>query len=169
MPLVPMTAGQRLTATALNRALDIGRSAQQVGDQTVNNSVTLVDSNGLILSVEANAVYTVVCNIYYVSPTAADFKINFVYPTGASFRSTSWYLPVAESVANGSTTRDAADDIGAFGVGGIGTGMMTLRPTGRLTVGTTAGNFQAQFAQNTATVGNTSLKAGSWLYMTRVA
>lgn len=169
MPLVPMTSGQKLTAAVLNNALDVGRVAYQAVDQTVNNSTALVSSTGLVMSVETNAIYTALGNICYISPTAADFKINFIYPSGASFRVSSWYLPTGETAANGSVTRDGVDDPAAFGVGGIGTGMMVLRPIGRLTVGTTSGNFQVQFAQNTATVGNTILRTGSWIQMIRVA
>jgi hypothetical protein len=53
-----------------------------------------------------------------------------------------------------------------FGVGNVLTG---VRVYGRLVMSSTAGNFQLQWAQNASDATGTTLKAGSYMTMTRVA
>lgn len=169
MPLVPFSAGQKLTATQLNAAFDIRRRKYQAADQTVNNTTTLVSSTDLTLSVAANSVYTLDAFVIYVSGTTPDIKFNYSYPSGASLRFSAYYIATTDTTGNAAMIRDVVDDFGAFGAGGIGTGMMSMIPQGRLTVGATAGNFVVQFAQFTANVSNTLLKAGSWIELVKVA
>jgi len=51
----------------------------------------------------------------------------------------------------------------------VGTGLTGVRVYGRLVMSSTAGNFQMQWAQNASDASGTTLKAGSFMTMTRVA
>ena len=52
---------------------------------------------------------------------------------------------------------------------GVGTGLTGVRIYGRLVMSSTAGNFQLQWAQNVSDASGTTLKAGSFMTMNRVA
>lgn len=168
-PLVPFTAGSKDTAAALNTAFNWDRYAYTPTDQTVNNTVTLVNSTNLVLSLAASASYIFDTLIMIDTNATADFQYNFALPSGAFIRQSFWASNNADTTTNAGIYHFAAD-LAASIIGGVATGTyMSGRPTGIIITGVTAGNCQFQFAQNTANASNTVLKGGSWLHLRRVA
>src|SRR5438445_343567 len=148
----PWAAGNQLTATDLNAAIDRVRCKRQTASQTVNNSITLVNSNDLIFAVKANTKYMMDSLIIYDSNITADFKIKFSVPSGTSVRVSPWCNNTGTDTITGALSHDAID-ADNFAAGGVGAGtMITMRPSARITVGSTAGNMVVQFAQNTANI-----------------
>jgi hypothetical protein len=100
-------------------------------------------------------------NLFYSSPAAADFKYRLVVPASVTlyraFRET-WApdatgLAFAQDTSNNGTTDITV--LHAANTDGF------IRGTGIIHNGSTAGDFQLQFAQNTSDAGNTILRAGS--------
>lgn len=144
----------------INAGLGTVLFARKTADQSVNNSTTLVNDTHLTVSMEANSTYVVEVVFSFVTLAAADLKTAFSIPSGA----TSHMMitgPDAQIgyVINGTTAdqwpvTDTTEHAGHYhGV----------------VVTTTAGTFRFQFAQLTAAVGNTTLKANSYIRATRVA
>lgn len=131
-------------------------------DQILSNSAALQNDTDLVLPTEANLTYRWELDISYGAGTVADFKWAFTFPSGSilTFVGPIWDASLAFLPAgSGSTASGAAIIHGGAGVG-------TFRGVilrGTLAVGSTAGDFQWQWAQNTATVENTVVKAGSVL------
>ncbi|MFJ8995611.1 hypothetical protein ACIRQH_35050 [Streptomyces sp. NPDC102279] len=162
-----------LSVTGIGQLQYIAKTA----DETVNSSATLQNDDHLVLPVVANAVYTFVLDLYMSEATdyVGDFKMSFTCPTGATFdmhgagaHTTDLASPATSS--NGEwiaklATSSAAATL-AFGVGSVLTG---VRIFGRLVMSSTAGSFQLQWAQNASDASGTTLKAGSFMQMTRVA
>lgn len=163
-------AGTRVTATLLNSMLP--QEAYLSADTSaVNNSTTLVDADGLAVTLESGGVYRGGIEIYFVSPTAADIKFAYTVPGGSTGR----HGGMAPST--GATTHNPTDTIrlnvsGAFGTafayGGVSTNHIPFRATFYIVAGDD-GDFQVQFAQNTATVGDTIILTGSHLWVKRMA
>ncbi|MGH3978080.1 MAG: hypothetical protein ACRDRZ_03600 [Pseudonocardiaceae bacterium] len=170
MPLVPFTAGQKLTAAELNAAFDIDRTVYQAADQTVTNSVTLVSSTSLTMPVEANATYAYDALVIYTAPTAQDFRYKWLLPTGSGIRNSPWNNTLTDTTLNAPVAHDAFD-VFESAAGGIGAGaMVTYRPGGVMIVGATSGSMTFQFAQWTAGAATSAvLKLGSWVRLARVA
>ncbi len=142
--------------------------ALQLSDQTRNNSVTLLSSTDLVLPVAANSNYIFESQLICDSNTTADIKYSFLIPAGASLRVSAWTGGALDTALQTGIYHDAFDGT-QFSSEGAGSGtMMTCRPGGRLAVAGTAGSLTVQFAQNTANVSNTLLKAGSWIRLSRV-
>lgn len=161
------TAGQRVTADALNAEFNRDRMVTQDADQTVNNSAVLVSSNYLILSVEANSSYVFSAFLIHTGPTTADFKYNLLLPSGALVRQGTW-TPVAAVSSTNTTIAIDALDASTYNSGDLGTGtMVTMRPTGLVVVSTTAGDAVVQFAQGSAVATDTVLKTGSWMNLVK--
>jgi hypothetical protein len=139
----------------------IPKIAVKTGSQTVNNSATFVNDSALFLAVDINTTYRCHLHLSYTSGTTPDFKYQFTKPTGATLSAWS-FLGYSTTVT--------------FAYGGTGEtqsigGNVTAIPLdawGILTTSTTAGTFQLQWAQNTATASDTIVQAGSFLELIRV-
>jgi hypothetical protein len=161
-----LSVGGDLAVTGIGSRQYIRKTA----DQTVNNSITLVNDLLLVASVAANAIYTFDLFLVYDSVTATpDLKMAFTSPTS----STLIWVPYALSAS--ATTR--TDTIDVKEVVGSGTTTNTgtvagssavICPRGVLRTAGTAGTLQFQFAQATATVENTVVRADSYLSLLRV-
>lgn len=167
-----LTLTGNLTVTGIGQTRYIAKTA----DETVTSSATLQNDDHLVLSVVANAVYTFALDLYTTEPTdyTGDFKLSFTCPTGATF-DMHGSGPHTTSFTGGTSSdgewigKLATTSAGAtlaFGVGNVLTG---IRIYGRLVMSSTAGNFQLQWAQNASDASGTTLKAGSYMTMTRVA
>lgn len=161
-----------LSVTGIGQTRYIAKTA----DETINSSTTLQNDDHLVLSVVANAVYLFTLDLYMTESTdyVGDFKMSFTCPTGATF---DMHGAGAHATSFTGGTSSDGEWIGklaatsaaatlAFGVGNVLTG---VRIYGRLVMSSTAGNFQLQWAQNTSDASGTTLKAGSYMAMTRVA
>lgn len=126
-------------------------------DQTVNNSIALVDSE-LAFTAAANATYQVFAQVYGISAAAADYRFKWSAPAGASGAQ---IVTEYAGVAYGAL----ADTI-----------IVPQQGTAQLTVaslilinGATAGTVTLQWAQGTADVSDSKILTGSNLVAIRVS
>jgi hypothetical protein len=174
MPLVPYTAGQKLTAALLNAGLDnVQRTSYLTSDSApVNNSTAFLTSS-LQLSVVANASYLFDTYLVFDTTTVADFKIRLTTPTGTVTLTSSWGGLTTISTTDSTIVHDAnilapTTTIWVYG-GWAGSGSLNSAiPHGAILVGANSGTLSVDYAQNTATAVNSVLKAGSWFRLTRV-
>jgi len=153
-----------------NKTLFVRKTA----DEIVNNSTSLQNDDHLVLAVAADSVYIVEAFLIYRANVSADFKLAFTWPASAtmSFGSiggdldagggdnNTVKLQARQRATSGSTTLTYAS---------IGTGSETsLRVTGLLITGATAGNLQLKWAQNTAHASDAILMEDSWLSLRKV-
>ena len=129
-------------------------------DETVNNSVTLQNDDEMLAALSASTRYWFVCVVSVDSSGIADFKVAFTVPTGATVH----YNTVYPNTASVLTFAQSNASAGTIALQGLGAGT----PSGNLivgyvNVGTTAGNLQLQWAQDTATAVNTTVLANSYL------
>lgn len=134
--------------------------------QTVNNTTTLVDVTQLAVYLAASESVFFEAVVRHNGDSTADIKIAFVAPTGATIRwdnDQSTYISVGDViiVSNAEIIEGATRAFGAA----AGTRTITIR--GWVVMSTTSGALQMQFAQNTATVANTNILAGSTLRVLR--
>ncbi|MFA7117122.1 MAG: hypothetical protein WC140_07850 [Bacteroidales bacterium] len=162
------TAGQNLTAAALNDQFNQIRTRRQQVTQTVNNSTTLVNSTYLTLSVKANTNYIFEALILYTADALADFKFNIALPTGSTLRMATWTNLTSGTALDSPIAHDAITTQ-PWPMGGVTGVTMSSRPTGAITIGGTAGNCTIQFAQNAAHASNCDLNSQSWMRLTEVA
>ncbi len=122
--------------------------------QDVNNSETLVNCTELAASLKANKVYTGMLQLRISSPTAADLDITFADISGATG---DVFVIGGGSQNSPSTTTSMGAELGVT----TSAGNEVILVYFWITVGSTPGTLQLQFAQTVATVGNTTIQAGS--------
>jgi len=127
--------------------------------QTVNNSTTLVNDSELVIAVEANSLYMVETALDYESSNVADFKATFSIPTGARMTANTGNAP-SPNIAIPSTIFGA-------GFGAVSTGFRVLSAV--LKTEANAGNLTLQWAQNLAEVSDTIVRAGSQMWVRKLA
>ena len=161
-----------LTVSGVGQVQYIAKTA----DETVNSSTTLQDDNHLVLPVAASAVYTFEIDLYTTESTdfVGDIKVSFTCPTGATFDMHGIGAHTTDLTTGTSANGEwigklATTSAGANLTFGVGTGLTGIRVHGRLVMSSTAGNFQLQWAQNASDASGTTVKAGSFMTMTRVA
>lgn len=158
----------RLRASILSALITELRplSAIKTSDEVVNNSSTLQNDDQLVVALTANAVYRLTVEAQYTAGTTADYKWAFTFPAGTTVsiaQPALWSTATAYTQAVGPLTSGTA-----VAAGGNGTGTKaTIFMVGIVTVGGTAGNLQYQWAQNAATVEDTTTYAGSYLELVR--
>lgn len=135
----------------------------------VNASTTLVNDSELLLTVESNAVYVVQGLIFYDASTTADYKCEFILPSG-TFK----YVGIAGG--SGATTSTTSPNIAQRSAGtpvtfgGVGAGTIIGSPiSGLLIVGVSGGTFRHQYAQVNSDASDLFRRAGSWLAARRIA
>jgi hypothetical protein len=167
-------AGGKLRGSVLSALITELRppTAVRVTDGSpVNNSTVLVADDVLTVSLEANLTYLITAWLVTTSANAADVKIGCTIPSGAAGL---W------SMVSGPTTETTAIpgsvDLGAASLAAthtrVGAGTSTAVGAliyGYITTSSTAGTFTITMAQATATVADTTMKAGSWLKFQRTA
>jgi len=129
----------------------------KASDETVNNSDTLQDDDDLVLPVDANSTYMFILAGSFVTNGTADFHIGWTGPASATM---AWNETLSSSAA--------ARAIGASPIVQGSTADETIFVLGWLKTVGTAGNLQLQWAQGTATVVDTKLRAGSSLIAIKV-
>jgi hypothetical protein len=130
-------------------------------DQTVTNSATLVTIPQLTLPVGKNERVLFRYNLFYTSTATGDLKFRVDVPaTPTLYRLFSEEQAADATAIVCSTITSEADETVLFATGTDG----FIRVTGVLANGTTAGQIQFQFAQNTATGSQSAvIRAGSFL------
>jgi len=121
-------------------------------DETISNSSVLQNDDALYFAIGANQSVSFSLQLYYISSAVADLKIKFTAPAGAAGLATF-------VTAGGYAAFDplAQYDYGASGVEEI------ISIAGFILNGATAGEVRLQWAQLSAEVSNTKVKAGSVL------
>jgi hypothetical protein len=143
--------------------------AEAGADTVVNNSAVLVDVTGLAVAVLAGARYEVECFLSYDAAAAADAKVGWVAPAGATFTWTPNCPGTGTAGAPFPLDAGQRDVATAAAMGGVAAGtIIDVVMRGRLVVAGTAGTFKLQFAQNTADPSNATVHAGSFLRLLRI-
>lgn len=137
--------------------------AFKMADQTVNNTVTLVNDTELSVPLPTDNIrYLYRCGVRYNSNTIADIKLAFALPAGAV--ATIYGPGIDLATASPTALSNFADVVtpGTFASGGTGSNV-AITLNGGIQVAGTTGNFTLQFAQNTLNASNTSVLAFSFL------
>lgn len=143
-------------------------------DQIVNNSNTLVNDSALLFPIEANEVWFVDAWLLILGSSAnADWLMAFTGPAGCT--ATVGFDGLGNDVNGGYVQRSTANSSnGGLALGGSvsfagGTVATWAHLIGRFVNSSTAGNVTFQWAQNTATAENNTVKAGSFLRLQRIS
>lgn len=170
LPFPEFQAGQVPDVDEFNERQVLHKSAN--ADQIVTNSTTLVDDDELFFAVKAGFIYTLDGAVYYDGPDAGDFKFTWSAPADSDMgwsvmgRSPAGTTPEGDWQAQpvlGSPTTTRT-------LGTAGTGQAnacTAKITGRLIV-VTDGTLTFRWAQFSATAGDLTRRARSYLNLTPV-
>lgn len=159
------TAGTGLAWTTLTSGATV-KSVRKSSDQTVTSSTTLVNDSQLKFAAAANETYIFQAWLYtYAADGTPDIKVTFTSPAGSTlFWSSSQVIFNAAAattltvVAPGGTTGDLFVD----------SNLRAIQLYGTVLNGSTAGDIQLQWAQNTSSANGTSVKAGSSIFGIKV-
>ncbi len=138
---------------------------RKTSDETVTSSTALQNDDELLLALEKNAIYTFEGNIVVEGATAADIKVAFTVPAGASVYYSVSGAAVAATAQPGTGNLGlgvSSDDPLSFGtVGAAVKSVLVVR--GIVVMSTTAGNLQFRWAQDTSNGTANTVLANSWL------
>jgi len=145
----------------------------KTADETVTGSAALQDDDHLACPLEASAVYLIELVFLFDSAnTTHDMKIGWTYPTGTTMLwapqargAENYWIPLGSAnFQTGLLTETTVLDMGTSGVAGTwGAWFM-----GIVSVSTTAGTLQFQWAQNTSDAGALIVKRNSFLRYRRL-
>ena len=125
--------------------------------EIVNNSTTLQNDDHFVFAVTANSRWVVELHLNMISSAVADFKFDFSVPSGG------YHGLTLDTSGTTFWNQAAASTITACA------GSQTLAVLrGTIVIGSTAGNVQFRWAQNTAEATNTTVYADSILVAWRV-
>lgn len=136
-------------------------------DESLASNTTLQNDDELFVTVAANTTYKVEAVLIYSGATTGDMKVAFTWPTSATMP---WgLLGYTTALAFQAVAFSAPSSGTPFSVGCNGAGNdLVLYLSGTLTVGSTAGTLQIQWAQAASDATATIVRAGSWLSLTPV-
>ena len=163
-----IVAGSRITAALLQSVAPL--AVIKGADETVTNSTALQNDNELFVTCAANATYVFDCYLDFegAAVTTGDIQWQWSTPSGATLR----YQPIYAVVGSGLAISAGTTVTGATTVSAGTNGSGSLRGAsmnGTLVMGSTAGNLQLKWAQNTANNSTgTTVHAQSYLALWRV-
>jgi hypothetical protein len=135
----------------------------KTANQSVNNSVALVNATGLVVPLPAASTsYRIDAWIPYNSSTVADIKLGFTAPALATYKFAGPGLAFNAASNIGDGEFGFASTAGTITFGGSG-GDVAFRLVGTVITGVATGNLQLQFAQGFVEVSNTTILADAWL------
>lgn len=159
------TPGQKVTAEQLNDLIPLWCQKTD-GPQSVTSSTTLVNITQLVLTPSVSKSYDIDGIIFYTAGATGDLRLAFTFPAGATlYLGGSGYAAPANLAAYNSWLAEASGTYKRF----EGATAAAVFLSGTLVMGSTAGNFQAQFAQDTSNGTATQILTGSRLRLTKVA
>lgn len=145
--------------------------ALKTADESISSSTTLQNDDELRVAVVAGAKYTMEAFLIYTGAAdpAGGLKLGWTGPSGATMKWANFGVTqnVSPTLVNYNVVVESIG--GGRGVGTNGAAEMSSRPCGQLTVSSTAGNLQLQWAQGTSNATATVVKAGSWIKIVRIA
>jgi hypothetical protein len=149
-----------LTADELNAVLE--RLVRKENDESIQNN-TYQDDDELFMSVLAGGLYRAHLHIIFNSGTTPDFKISGTVPSGATAPKWTWHS--ASATAGGPA--QVADLTTGVLLDGTGADA-AVDGFGLIDMGGSDGLVQIRWAQITTTASNTTVKANSFLSLTKV-
>ena len=163
------TSGDEVPASYIQNLVSELRPifARKTADETVTNATTgatLQNDDELFVSVAASTVYRFECNLGITTPTTTDFKCLFTFPSGLTMK----YTLICTTAGAGALYPFNLDQTTTVTIEGNASAQGAVFQ-GIIIVGSTAGTLQLQWAQGTATASNTTVSAGSYLMLTKVA
>lgn len=164
--LVDLSTAQTLQSKTLDTTTiySSGLFKRKTANETVNNSAALQNDDDLFVSVAANGVYQLNMRVQFNSTAAADFKYGFTFPAGLTMQYTQTVIGVGLTTLN----TFEQDETSTPQLEGQAANKAILI-VGLVVVSGTAGTLQFQWAQNSATAVNTTVNAGSYMMLFRVA
>lgn len=166
--MVQYSLGARVRAADLRDALPVYGVLNS--DAAVSLADFLIDSAGLYVPMETNAQYALDGYIGFQSNATARLRAGFTAPPGCtgtwglagpSGNNTTFNSYAAISYDSGVSAENYA-----FGPGS--STLMALQPHGYIETDGAAGVLRLRFGQTTADASTTTIKAGSWLRLTRL-
>lgn len=142
--------------------------ARKTADESLASSTTLQDDDHLFVSVEASATYHAVIECHDLAQPAVGMKIGFTGPAGYSF------VGNANGPSTGTTSlqdRYGLEIVSGtpLSFGGVASNNIPISIQGLVITSGTAGTFRLQWAQSTSNASGTTMKAGSFMLLRRVA
>lgn len=160
------SAGSKLRASvfAALMAERMPITARKTANETIISNSTLQNDDELFVAVEASCTYHMELRISCTSGITPDLKIGWTYPTGTTIRWSGVDADTAGAVRiAGNLLETSVPAIVGSG------GDVAVFYTGMVITGVNAGTLQLQWAQNTLTASNSTVYAGSFLTIKRVA
>lgn len=174
-------AGQILTARMLSdlEELAVPLYARKLFDEGVTSSIVLQPDNDLLLPISANATYTMTGLLFVTCTTdTGDIQVGFSFPSGARIDYAGWGPHIGSiSGSGGSSSGGIGEWVARAGQTtsptqtspyGAAQLVTSVNISGLVTTGATAGSLTLMWTQQLA-AGTTTVKAGSWLRLERVA
>jgi hypothetical protein len=160
------SAGAKLRASVLSALITEVRpiTARKTANETINNVGVLQNDDELLVAVEASVTYHMELRVSYTSGTTPDLKLAWTYPTGTTIR----WSGVDADTAGAVRVAGNLTETSTPAICGSGGDLMAVY-TGMVVTSSTAGTLQLQWCQNTANASNSTIYAGSFLTIKRVA
>jgi hypothetical protein len=164
-------AGDVLPAADVNEYLVNTKFVSKPGDTPRNTTTTLANDPDLTVAVDANKSYWTEVRIQFLDPTSgtANFKVAFTVPAGATFNGEFAALGVGASTYQANAVDSAAPITTAIYHVSGSFGDTSCRLSGVLATAGAAGSLTLQWAQNTSNGSNVTVRAGSSMFLRRVA
>ena len=165
-------AGQTPWSTAANAISMVTAAKYKSGDETVNNSTTLQNDDHLSFAIAASEVWAFDMFLYFTI-ASLDPGMKYLFTLPASCTGT-WgaIADLTNNIEGSSATTPTmfwAVVATTLAFAPAGKTSSLHRVSGVFINSTNAGTVQFQWAQNSATASNLTLKAGSWMRLTRLA
>ncbi len=147
----------------------IPRSFIKTADEQVNNSVTLQDDNHLIaIPLETNTRYLMRCFFFCIDASSAGgYRLAFIFTNTPQEAPYALTLRDATGGVQHDCDNDMATSVVSFSFAGTAAEIITVDAVIRSNA-TTGGTFKLQWAQKTASVGDTEFLAGSYIQLTKI-
>lgn len=140
-------------------------------DEPLSANTVVQNDDALVLPVVASANFELSGLLIFNGGAANDdLKTGWTAPAGSTLDWMATAQPIAATTTSGTvvTNSKTLADLSSLGTIGTGTNLTALI-TGRLTTGATAGSLQFQWAQVTSSATATTVCAGSYIALRRVA
>jgi hypothetical protein len=132
-----------------------------------SNSAVLQNDADLVAAVAASTTYEFEAFLFYQSSVTADFKTAWTWPAGSVLYYAASGLDTSLALQQVTSLADVSGSTRSWGGAGVSAARW-VSFNGHLITGGSAGNFQLQYAQNTATIETDQALAGSWLRIWQV-
>jgi len=146
-----------------NNPLGKPTTYRKTADDTVNNSIVTVDDSELTgIPLIAGRYYKITIVALCDSSAVADFRLQVVTSQNVTYYGSRSYTSTAGVPSHGACGMNNGVNLDSVATsGGLGAGIIVPMIIDMIGMGTINCTLKVQFAQNTAEVSDTKLKAGS--------